>query len=237
MSSLLPTDGESARVSGHPADHSLARAIDACQSTKRQCAAVAAVLLGCVRPAAEGHSWAVALIVGAAIPMAVLVLILAVRYAAIRDRATELIADGEDGLAVPAVQVRRRRLLRERNQLGLARCLDDMVWQATTPRARQLRPAVPLFDYRVIADASGDLHSIAALLRTGQSGAAGVARVERLVSHAESPLYGPDAERLQTELEQVRRVLADGRECHDCPDLFPTTIPQQPEEAICPLQT
>jgi hypothetical protein len=192
-------------------DHPLARAIDDCHSTKRQCVAVAAIMVGCIRPLVGGHTWAVSLTAAAAITLAVLMLVLAGRSQTMRDRAIELIAHGQDTLAVAAIQKQRRRLLRQRTQTGLARCLDDMVRQALSPRSRQLRPASPLFDYRVIQTVSTDLKAIAARLRGGRAGAPGLARLEWLVTHAESALYGHEAPPLRLELQQLRRLLTDDR--------------------------
>ncbi len=189
-------------------DHPLARAIDACEATKRQCVVVAAIAVGCIRPAAEGHTWGVALGAAAAVTLAVLALILAGCRTALRDRANELISHGQDTLAVGAVQAQRRRLLRRRTHLTLARCLEDLVRQASAPRSRQLRPAPPLLDYRMIQSVSGQIRSIARLLRGGRCAAPGLARAEWLVTHARSPLYGHEAHPLQIELQHVAQLLA-----------------------------
>jgi hypothetical protein len=202
-------------------DHPLARAIDDCQSTKRQCVAVAAITVGCIRPLVEGHTWAVSLTAAATITLAVLTLVLAGRYQAIRDRAIELIAHGQDTVDVEAIQKQRRRLLRQRTQASLAHCLDDMVRQARRPGSRQMQPAPSLFDYRVIQTVSGDLQTIAVLLRDGRADAPELARLEWLVTHAESALYGHEVPRLRLELQQLGRLLTDDRERGDnCDNRF-----------------
>lgn len=193
-------------------DHPLARAIDDCQSMQRQCVAVAAIAVGCIRPLVEGRSWAVSLTAAATVTLALLTLVLASRYQAIRDRAIELIAHGQDTIAVEAIQKQRRRLLRQRTQASLARCLDDMVRQARCPGSRQMQPAPPLLDYRVIQTVSSDLETIAGLLRHGRPGAPELARLEWLVTHADSALYGHEVPRLRLELQQLGRLLSDDRE-------------------------
>src|SRR5690242_5070135 len=90
------------------ADHPLTRAIDDRHTAQRQCAVVAAIMVGCIRPAVGGHTWGVALMAAAAVTLAVLLLAVAVRYLSIRDRALELIAQGQETLAVEAVRTQRQ---------------------------------------------------------------------------------------------------------------------------------
>jgi hypothetical protein len=194
------------------AEHPLARAIDACESAVRQCRAVAAVLIGCAVPVAAGRAWAQDLGVSAAAVLVVLVLILASRLQARRDLALDLIVCGQEKIALDVVQRQRLRLIGQGTRDGLARSLDDLVDQACDPhRSRRLRPLAPLFDYQMIRSLTDELQEIAGLLRNGQVGASGVARVERLMTHGCSPLYGRDREQLRIELDHARRLLVSGR--------------------------
>jgi hypothetical protein len=216
-------------------DHPLARAIDACRSAQRQCTVVAAIAVGSIRPAAEGHRWALALIVAAGVALVAFALLLAGQRCAVRERALELIARGQGSLALAPVQAQRRRLLRPRTRIAFARTLDGIVTQARRPRSRQLGPAPPLLDYGVVDTAGGELRAVADLLRRGRPGVQGLARVEWLLTHAESPLYGHEAPRLQADLRQVRRLLAGAPWPGPVPGLarretkrFRTTTEEQP---------
>ena len=66
------------------------------------------------------------------------------------------------------------------------------------------------FEPMVLRMAAGELRDVIGLLRTEGVSARGVARAERLVEHAVSPLYGQDAGALREELRRVRDLLANG---------------------------
>ena len=66
------------------------------------------------------------------------------------------------------------------------------------------------FESTVLTMAAGELRDVIGLLRTQAVSALGVARAERLVERAVSPLYGQDADALCEELRRVRDLLGNG---------------------------
>ena len=58
--------------------------------------------------------------------------------------------------------------------------------------------------------AAGELRDVIGLLRAEGVSARGVARAERLVERAVSPLYGQDVGALREELRRVRDLLGNG---------------------------
>ena len=66
------------------------------------------------------------------------------------------------------------------------------------------------FEPRVLMLAAGELRDVIGLLRTEGVSARGVARAERLVERAVSPLYGQDVGALREELRRVRDLLGNG---------------------------
>jgi hypothetical protein len=91
---------------------------------------------------------------------------------------------------------------------GYARSCDDLIEQASNPPRLQTRGARPLFQLGVVAKASPDLDDVIRLLRTDRISARGVARAERVMTDAASPLYGYEVEALLEELDRVRRLLS-----------------------------
>ena len=66
------------------------------------------------------------------------------------------------------------------------------------------------FEPRVVRLVAGELRDVIGLLRTEGVSARGVARAERLVERAVSPLYGQDVGALREELCRVRDLLGNG---------------------------
>ena len=171
------------------------------------------MLIGSVIARAQGGRWASGLVCSAGGVLLVLSLLLAVRVQARRDCVTDAILEGAEDLPVEVIQRERRRLLSPRNRVGLARSLEELAREAATPRAGRARLVPPLFEPRVVAQVADELRELGAVLRTEAVSARGVARAERLVSRATSPLYGRDVAALHDELGRVRGLLksANGR--------------------------
>jgi hypothetical protein len=196
-------------VVGVRPDHPLARATDALRCTARQWNHVAAVVCGAVIARAEGGRWASGLVCSAAVVLAVLSMLLAMRWQARRDCVTGVILKGEEDLPVGVVQRERCRLVSYRNRAGLARRLEEIAREAAAPRTSRVRLVPPLFELGVVLQVADELRELGAVLRTGCVSARGVARLERLVSHASSPLYGNDVAALNQELCRARGLLRE----------------------------
>ena len=187
--------------------HPLIRATEAVADGARQWRICAAVLAGAIIARLEDHPWATALALSAGIvllTLSILVLALAQR---LRDRATELIAEGRETLPIAIVQRQRQRLLTPKRRKILARTLDTMVRQATTPPKIRTTGTRPLFDPRVVASVAADLSAVIARLHTEHAHARGVALTEQLIVDGGSPLYGHNEKRLREELQRVRYLL------------------------------
>jgi hypothetical protein len=155
----------------------------------------------------EDHPWATPLAISAGIVLLALTTLLAALKQRARDRATDLIAEDRETLPIAIVQRERQRLLTRRRRKTLARTLDTMVRQATTPPKIRTTATRPLFDPRVIARVATDLCAVIARLQTERAHARGVALTEKLISDAGSSLYGDNEKRLREELHRVRSVL------------------------------
>lgn len=189
--------------------HPLARRIDAAGCVGRQWWTCAAVLAVAVIARFDGDAWAVAVAVGASMVLLTLtVVMLALRQRA-RDEAIHLIAEGHEALPIAVVQRQRERLLSQRAREGLARSLETMLQHALRPPRIMTRGARPLFSVRVIASVAPDLRAVISVLQTGSASARGVALTERLITHANSPLYAREAIVLRDELHRIRGALRE----------------------------
>jgi hypothetical protein len=188
-------------------DHPLARSTDALRCTGRQWNHVAAVLAGSVIALAQGGRWAAGLVCSAGGVLVVLSLMLAFRLQARRDCVTDVILEGDEDLPVTLVQRERVRLISPRNRVGVARSLEKLAREATAPQDGRARLVPPLVEPPVVAQVADELRELGAVLRTEAVSARGVARLERLVSRATSPLYGRDIAVLREELSRVRWLL------------------------------
>ena len=188
---------------GHP----LVRAAEAVGYTGRQCVYVAAVLIGSVIALIEGRPWAAALAGSAAAGLLVLGLLLAAHLQQERDCAIDLVLEGRERLRITAIQRQRHRLLSERTRYALASRLEDVLEQASAGhRFRLIAP--PLFEPRIVRAAANELRDVIESLRSEVISACGVARAERLVERAVSPLYGQEARALREELCRVHELLS-----------------------------
>ena len=191
-------------------DHPLLRATEAVHYTGRQWVHVAAVLTGSVIARIEGREWAGPLVDTAAIVLLILTVLVAAHKQRERDCAIELVMEGRETVPIAAVQRQRRRLLADQTRNGLAGDLEDLIRQSARPSRFQLRVMPLPFDPTVLTMAAGELRDVIRLLRTEDVSARGVARAERLVERAMSPLYGQDVVALREELCRVRDLLGNG---------------------------
>jgi hypothetical protein len=187
--------------------HPLIRATQAVADGARQWRICAAVLAGAIIARLEDHPWATALSLSAGIVLLTLSILVLALVQRLRDRATELIAEGRETLPIAVVQRQRQRLLTPKRRKILARTLDTMVRQATTPPKIRTAGTRPLFDPRVVASVAADLRAVIASLETQHAHARGVALTEQLIIDGGSPLYGHNEKRLREELHRVRYLL------------------------------
>jgi hypothetical protein len=185
-------------------EHPLARAEERLGWLRRQALVVAVTLVGSAIGLVAGIEQ-----LGAALPAAALVLVvlatwIVVAVGAIRERALELIAEGRDALPLAAVRRECARLASPRRVLDLARSLDELRREARRPR-RSL--VAPLYVPAVIRESDAEIARLAGLLRSGRTEPAALARIERLLSGARSPLYGADGRRLREELRRIHFAL------------------------------
>jgi hypothetical protein len=190
-------------------DHPLAHATEALRCSARQWNHVAAMLVGSGIARAEGGRWAMGLMCSAGAVLVVLSLLLAVRIQTRHDRVIDVILGGREDLPVATVQRERRRLVSKGNRAGLARSLEEIARDAGAPRNRRARLVPPLFEPQVVASVADELRELGAILRAGGVSARGVASLERLLSHATSPLYGRDVAALRDDLRRARERLKE----------------------------
>ena len=127
-----------------------------------------------------------------------------------RDCAIELVLEGRESVPIAAVQRQRRRLLSDQTRNGLAGNLEDLIRQAANRSSVQMRVTPLPFEPTVVRLVAGELRDVIGLLRAEGASARGVARAERLVERAVSPLYGQDVGALREELRRVRDLLENG---------------------------
>jgi hypothetical protein len=188
----------------------MTRAIEAVRYTGRQWVHVAAILTGSALACIERDGWALPLMCSAGSALVVLTLLLAGHRQRERDCAIGLILDGRERIPIAAVERQRRRLLSDRTRQGLASSLQEKVRQASDRRALRARVTPVPFDRVVVSTVAGEIVEVIILLRSPSASARGVARAERLVERALSPLYGSDVAALREELGRVRDLLEDG---------------------------
>jgi hypothetical protein len=125
-----------------------------------------------------------------------------------RDLAIDLIIDGRENITIPAVRHEYERLTSKRTRQALTRTFEGIIEDATRPPRLQLRGGQPLYHRTVVARASPELQSIAGLLTIDTSSARAIARAERVITGATSPLYGRDPRALREELRHVIDLLS-----------------------------
>lgn len=197
-------------------------AIKAVAVAARQWRVCAAMLAGASIAQLEGHPWARGLAITAGIVLLAITVLIAALMARVRDCAAELIAEGRETLPVAVVQRQRDRLLTRRRRETLARTLDTMVGEATTPPKIRTTATRPLFDPIVIAGVAAELRAVTARLQTEPAHARGVALTEKLVTDGGSPLYGDCEKRLREKLRSLCSVL------DECPTQSPKGLQEPP---------
>ena len=195
---------------GLRSDHPLLRATEAVHYTGRQWVHVAAVLTGSVIARIEGREWAGPLARSAAIVLLIITVLVAAHKQRERDCAIELVLEGRETIPIAAVQRQRGRLLSDQTRNGIAGNLADLIRQAGRRSRVQMRVTPLPFEPRVVRLVAGELRDVIGLLRADGVSARGVARAERLVEHAVSPLYGQDVGALRAEVRRVRDLLENG---------------------------
>ena len=188
-------------------DHPFTRAVEAVDRAGKQALAVGALLVGSIVDLSAGAAWAGAVALSAAIVLLGLVIVIAVLVQGRRDRAHDLILDGDESLPIAGVQRERRRLAAPRTQRLMARTIDGVVEQALNPPRICPRGARPLFKIAVVASVADDLHAISRALRAEHACIQGVVLAERLLSDGQSPLYGDQARLLREELHRIQKAL------------------------------
>ena len=183
-------------------EHPLARAEERLGRLRRQAVAVTLELLTSTTVLLADVEHLRPAVIAAGAVLAVLVAQLVVAAAAVRDRAVEMIAHGSEALPLPAVQRERARLGDPRRVRDLARSLD-----ALRRDARTLHWLAPLYAPEVIRAVDAEIDQIVVLLRSGLAPPTALARTERLLGGAASPLYGTDVRRLRAELQRIACAL------------------------------
>jgi hypothetical protein len=193
---------------GLRADQPLLRAREAIAYTWRQWVHVAAISAGSGIAWLKSEQWAMPLACSSGSVLLALTALLGTHRQRERHCAIALILEGEEGLPIAAVQRERRRLLSEPTRRRLVRRLEDAVRHGHLPvRSVSLTP--PRFERMVVAMVADELREVIALLGAAGPSACGVARIERLVDYATSPLYGRDANPLRDELSHIRDPVKD----------------------------
>jgi hypothetical protein len=199
-----PPDDTAILGRGHP----LVRVVDAVQVAIRQWTVAAVILLGSGVALVDGRTWGAPLAVAAAIVLAILTIVVLSLRQRRRDLAIDLIIDGREDIPIPAVRHEYERLTSKRTRQALTRTFEGIVEDVTRPPRLQLRGSQPLYHRTVVARASPELQSIAGLLKIDASSARGIARAERVITGATSPLYGCDPRALREELRHVIDLLS-----------------------------
>jgi hypothetical protein len=126
-----------------------------------------------------------------------------------RDLAVDLILQGRDNVPISAVRHECERLTSGRTRHALARAFEGITDDATRPPTLQPRGSRPLYHRAVVAPASPELQAIVRLLKMNAGSVSGVARAERVITGAASPLYGWDPGALRDELGRVIELLSN----------------------------
>ena len=123
-----------------------------------------------------------------------------------RDICREMIIERRAPRALASVEREWERVDDPDNRARLADSLERVARLAASTSAGP-PTSRPYFSARLVGKMAPELREIAALVRSGTSGVAGVALVERLVSSPGSPLYGEAERVLRDELARVRSRL------------------------------
>jgi hypothetical protein len=183
-------------------------AIDAVGSTRRQRTNVGAILAGSVIALLQRAHWAQWIAGSAGVVLPVVSVVLAFRLQDRHDRVIDFMLDGHEDAGPPIVQRKRDRLLSARNRSQRARSVAAVACEATTLRRRSLRVTPALFARRIVAPVAEELMEISGLRNARATSAQAVARADRLLGFATSPLYGDDVAALRDEVNALRDLLA-----------------------------
>jgi hypothetical protein len=206
MPSLHPTLEERYRAaarllgSGHP----LTKALRQERGAALQACVLGAILVGSAIAALAGASWLVAS--AAAATLGVWLLATAAIEQRARTAALEIIVAGGEKLPLDAVQRQRERLLATRTRTRLSKVFARYAAEpshvpAFGPR-NELIAAEPLRD---------ELLAVAALLRTRDVAAPGVARAALFLGQGHLVTHGSEVDLLRVELHRVIVSLAGDR--------------------------
>jgi hypothetical protein len=139
----------------------------------------------------------------AAITLAILAVVAASLRQRRRDHAIEVILEGREDVQIAVVQRERGRLRSTRTRRALARSFTEMVNQAAHPQKLQMRGSRPLYHLAVVALVTSELLELVSGLEAESVSTIGLARAERLITDAMSPLYGLEPGALRTELRRI----------------------------------
>jgi hypothetical protein len=179
--------------------HPLVRALADLDAAARQLAAVTASLGAGLGGTAAGASWGRAVTVTAALVAVVIAFRVLLARDTARRSACDVLIEGDAGVAVPAVQEQRRRLLDPDYRERLASSYEDFALILGRSRGR-LTTVVLAATSELPETIAPQLQAIADALRDDRVGPGGVALAERLLTEGMSPLYGSDAQGLRAAL-------------------------------------
>jgi hypothetical protein len=187
---------------GHPLVH----VTDDMRVMGEQSMAVVTLLAASLSAVLAGVSEARAFLAAAFAVQVAMTWRLVLRASARRDHVLDLIAEGREDLPLRSVARERRRLRDPGHRVRLARALDALRDEATTPLVRR-SSRLPLYCRRVVATVAPELEATAQALRRRDASVRGVALSERLLSGYDSPLYADDADRLREQLRRIQFLL------------------------------
>jgi hypothetical protein len=183
--------------------HPLVRALRASQTACEQLLVLTVVEASAVGMLAGGGAVGLRVLIAAVVvQLGILLWLLAMR-SCVQAECRELIIDGGAPAALATVDRERQRLADPRHRDRLARSIEDLLAAATA-----VDPGAPRhLDLHLVERVAPDLREIVTLLRAGTTDVVGVARVERLMTEAGSPLYGAHERVLRQELARIRHRL------------------------------
>jgi hypothetical protein len=206
MPSLHPTLDERHRAAARllGPDHALTEALRHESGVALQACVLGAMVVGSAIAALAGASWLVAATATALLGMWLLATAAIEQRA--RTAALEIIVAGGEKLPLDAVQRQRERLLASRTRTRLSKVFARYAAEpsrvpAFGPR-NQLIAAEPLRD---------ELLAVAALLRTRDVTAPGVARAALFLGQGHLVTHGSEVDLLRAELQRVIVLLAGDR--------------------------
>jgi hypothetical protein len=206
LSDLSPTTLElddAARSLG--ARHPLTRALR-WQRVAAHHVAVVALLGGIAAAGTRANAaWGPPFLVATAAMVTVLACVIAGATWSKHRAATELIAHGQEHVALASVALQRKRLLRPVHRERVARTYESIVCEAVRPSRQPVPARRPYADRQTVYPLSAELLKVARLLRVPSTDAIGLARAEQFLSHG--VLIFADPSEIRVELEELIRLL------------------------------